>query len=112
MRIVSFELTMPNVASWNGRWSGEGKKYYVVKKFTEKFLKQDHLKTLVDKGRDNFYYRWEDGWGANVSVEIIDATEARKRRKISSGFCGYEWMIDSIIAKGRIEVRKTQPTTA
>ncbi len=26
--ILSFELTMPNVGSWNGQWTGQSSKYY------------------------------------------------------------------------------------
>lgn len=103
--ILSFELTMPNVSSWNGRWSGEGRKYYVTRKTSKTWLsKQDHFKELFkENGSANFYYRWEDGWGANVSVEIVTAAEARKRNKISAGFYGYEWMINSIMYHGEIQ---------
>jgi hypothetical protein len=37
-----------------------------------------------------------------LRVEIIDSPEASKRRKVSKGFCGYEWMIESIIYHGKI----------
>jgi hypothetical protein len=102
--LVSFQLTMPNVASWNGKWSGADRKYYVISNISKSFIdKQEHFKTLRESGKDSWYYRWEDGWGANVSVEIVDNKEARKRRKISSGFCGYGWMITSIIQRGEIK---------
>lgn len=105
MKTVSFELTMPNRASWNGRWSGEGRKFYVIKKLPVNALKQEHLKRLIENGRDSWYYRWEDGWGANVEAQVIDSTEARKRKKVSDGFCGYDWMIDSILSKGIITTK-------
>lgn len=94
---VSFRLTMPNVASWNGKWTGADKKYYRIKSFTSKKDKE-RIEQLL-KGRDwaSWYYRWEDGWGASVIMQVIDAAEARKRLKQSAGFCGYEWMIDSIL---------------
>jgi len=105
--LVSFELTMPGVNSWNGRWSGEGRKYYIIKNLTERFVKNnEHLKFLNESGRDSFYYRWSDGWAANVDVERIDGVQARKRRKMSAGFCDYDWMVTSIIQKGRIETTK------
>lgn len=101
--LISFELTMPNVASWNGKWSGHDKKYYVIKNLSKRFVdRQEFLKRLVETGRDSWYYRWEDGWGASVIVEVIDGKEAAKRRKISGGFCGYNWMIDSILKIGKI----------
>ena len=106
--IVSFELTMPNVASWNGRWSGEGKKYFIIRKFTGKASKEVISKLFVGtitplEARNSWYYRWEDGWGANVEAEIVDAYTANKRKKVSSGFCGYDWMVDSILKNGKIQ---------
>lgn len=94
MRTVSFQLTMPNVGSWNGKWSGAANKYYIIKSLTDK----QTAKLLPDgKLSDSWHYSWSDGWGANVTAEIIDAKEARKRRKVSSGFCGYGWMVDNIL---------------
>lgn len=103
MKIISFELTMPNVGSWNGKWTGAERKYYVIKSVSEKYLKnQEFLKTLIEKGHDSFYYNFGDGWGANVELQIINSREATIRRKHSAGFCGYEWMIDSILHYGDI----------
>jgi hypothetical protein len=99
---VSFELTMPNVASWNGKWSGADKKYYRIKSFLSKKDKERITELLNGRDRSSWYYRWEDGWGASVIVEIVDASEARKRQNKSAGFCGYEWMISSILKHGEI----------
>jgi hypothetical protein len=101
--IISFELTMPNVGSWNGKWTGADKKYYIIKKVSKKYFeKQEHFKDLQAKGNDNWYYNFGDGWGANVRAEIIDGAEATKRRKNSKGFAGYDWMVQSIIFYGEI----------
>lgn len=110
--IVSFELTMPNRGSWNGRWTGEDKKYYAIKHINKKSEEGKKVVELLgDKEARSFYYRWEDGWGANVEMEIIDAGISRKRQKISAGFCGYNWMIDSILKYGKIyashEIKET-----
>ena len=103
MKLISFELTMPNVGSWNGKWTGADKKYYVIDKITDRYLSsKDHFKTLLEKGSDSWYYNFRDGWGANVKAEIINAAEAKKRRKVSAGFAGYNWMIDSIKYYGEI----------
>lgn len=102
---ICWELTMPNSGSWNGRWSGENKKYYIIIKiqrrgnsFTKilELLKQDESKSV------SFYYNFGDGWGANVSLSLINTLEARERKKISAGFCGYDWMIESILQNGKI----------
>ena len=108
--VISFELTMPNVGSWNGKWTGADKKYYVIKKISKTYIdKQEHFKELKSKGKDSWYYNFGDGWGANIRAEIINSAEASKRRKNSKGFYGYEWMVDSIIFKGVIE---TKPVNA
>ena len=112
--LLSFELTMPNKGSWNGQWSGQDKKYFVIRNISKRFFdKQEHFKTLKEKNWDSWYYSWNDGWGANIRVEIIDASQARQRRKISAGFWSYEWMVESIIHCGDIknsEDRKNQIT--
>ena len=104
MIILSFELTMPNVGSWNGKWTGANKKYFVVRKLSNKaFAAKEYLKDLTPPhGYTSFYYNFGDGWGANVHVERVTSSEAAKRRKMSAGFCGYEWMIDSILMRGKI----------
>jgi hypothetical protein len=102
--LISFELTMPNVGSWNGKWTGADKKYYIIKNVSTSYVKkQVFFKKLLEKKTDNWYYRWNDGWGANVEAEIVDAAEAHKRRKMSKGFAGYDWMVQSIISYGIIE---------
>lgn len=110
MRIISFELTMPNRGSWNGQWSGQDKKYYVIEKISDRYLNsKEWFKELLEKGTDNWRYSWSDGWSANVKAQIIDAAEARKRRKLSVGFAGYNWMIDSIKIHGEIYATHERP---
>lgn len=93
--MIVFELTMPNFNTWNGHWSGEHKRFIRVKR-----------NDSVPKERvgEDYYYDFGDGWGANVEVSMLPAAEARKLEKKSSGFMGYEWMIESIIKHG--EIRK------
>ena len=97
--LLSFELSMPNVGSWNGKWTRQGKPYIIV----------DCLpKSEAEKARrilEKRYYRYNfgDGWSAGVVVkEIPDRKTAAKLRKISAGFCGYDWMVSSIIRDGYI----------
>ena len=112
MKTLSFELTMPNVGSWNGKWTGAERKYFVIRKLDNKTadkIMADAKSSPIYEGlftrrqvgntapRKNYYYNFGDGWGANICIEQVDSKEASKRRKQSAGFCGYEWMIDSII---------------
>jgi hypothetical protein len=99
--LYSFELSMPGKASWNGRWSGEGRPYIRVRDINKETAKVAGLQCA---GSKSYYYRWSDGWCACVTVERVDSKTAARLRKKSIGFCGYDWMIDSIINLGRIEV--------
>ena len=85
---VMFELSMPSNNAWNGRWSGEGDTYTVARTIPD--AKFDGL------GRRHTY-NFGDGWVAAVSLR-----EAAPREKASGRFCGYEWMIDSILRHNTI----------
>ena len=99
MKTLVFTLSMPNVGSWNHRWSGESLVYAKSKQLLAEQLKQ--LRFNYREPQD-FYYDFGDGWGANVHVEVMSAKDAKKYLKNSQGFCGYEWMISSILKYGKI----------
>ena len=88
---VIFELTMPNVGSWNGNWTGANKKYTIEVK-----LPKDKLHLIGQ----SFYYNFGDGWGANVSCRL------KGTEKPTNVFCGYEWMVRSIIKNEKIVLEK------
>jgi len=96
--MLLFELTMPNVGSWNGKWTGE-KNVYAVK---SSLSKKQVTALLGDKEQESWYYNFGDGWGVNISCRIVTSAEATRVMKRSSGFCGYEWMVTSIIKYGEI----------
>lgn len=91
--MIVFELTMPHVASWNGKWSGADRRYIRTSR------ERDVPKDLWNK---SFDYRWDDGWGACVSVTKMPIREAKKLEQTSAGFAGYDWMIRSIVKRGYI----------
>ena len=96
--ILCFELTMPNRGSYNSKWSQEQDKHYIIRTYRTKAEIEKY--SYLD-GKD-FYHRWDDGWTACISCSIIDAKEDTKRRKINKGFCGYDWMVSSIL-KGKVD---------
>lgn len=98
--IVSFELTMPNVGSWNGKWTGADKKYYHIVSLNK--AQKQLVTELINGLKTSFYYEFGDGWGANVKMELVDGREASRRRKNSKGFAGYQWMCDEILQHGKI----------
>lgn len=87
-RRIIFELSMPSNNSWNGKWTGEGKKYTVAR--TLPGAKASELKP-------RYTYSFGDGWVAAVSIR-----EAAPREKATDRFCGYEWMIASILSRNAI----------
>jgi len=91
---LCFTLSMPSRGSWNGRWSGENDLYARIVDFSKK--DQDKVNKILE---NRYYsYRWNDGWSACITVKEVDSIEARKIKKKSSGFCGYDWMIKNIIS--------------
>jgi len=88
---IAFKLSMPGVNSWDNRWSGEAKRYVIVRS-----TKRD------DIAGNSYGYNFGDGWYACVRAEEVTANEAAMLRRKSDGFCGYEWMVDSIIIHGEI----------
>lgn len=95
---LCFVLTMPNVGSWNGRWSGEGNLYAIVKTFSKSKKSDERCARLL--AARSWHYRWDDGWGANISVKQVNNTEARAIRRNTKGFCGYDWMVNNILNHG------------
>ena len=95
MQRVMFKLSMPNVGSWNGQWSGASKNYYRVFKWAEK--KTENF--FNGENRKSWFYNFGDGWGVNVIATIVPV---RERLPKSDGFCGYDWMIDSILKRDYI----------
>ncbi len=90
---VEFRLSMPGVASWDSKWSGEGKNYVIVRQPSPENIRKLGLP-------QSWSYAWTDGWRAQVSARLMAPGE---RAKKSDGFCGYDWMVDNIQRWGRIE---------
>ncbi len=79
---------MPGVASWNGKWTGEGRRYAASRTVPKKRLSElNHT----------YYHAWKDGWRANISVRQMRKGECLGK---TDGFCGYEWMIENILHRG------------
>jgi hypothetical protein len=88
---LCFGLSMPG---GNKKWTGEGR-YAVVRSAGKR-------EAAVLAGGP-YHYHFGDGWVARVDVSEVKGNEITKARKRSKGFCGYEWMIDSIIRDLKIK---------
>lgn len=102
--ILCFELSMPNVGSWNGKWSGEADYYAKTRSFGRGKEAIAKASEILDAGY--YHYNFGDGWSAGVSVRRVDSRESAKIRRRSRGFCGYDWMIDSILKHGTILIEE------
>jgi hypothetical protein len=96
--IVCFELSMPSVGSWNGKWSGENKRYIIRKTVRSE---SDIKKALSLIGYH--HYSFGDGWAAGINIYEIEKPKTKIVDKYKkNGFCGYEWMVRSLWNYGKI----------
>jgi len=93
MKRVEFRLSIPNVGSWNNKWSGKDRNYSIVRKVSDS--RADKL--LSGRVFASWFHHWGDGWSARVSARVVPVGE---RLKKSDGFCGYDWMVTNILAYG------------
>lgn len=105
--ILAFELTMPSPPSWNGKWSGEDRRWIVFRTFAT-----DGAAARVAAYGRVHCYRWSDGWQANISVWPVSHEEMNRLLKLSAGFNGYDWMVNSIIDHGKIYADHEKPKAA
>ena len=116
--LLCFKLSMPCNNSWNGKWTGSKKQYVKIVSFQGKRRTKKAHEILNQKTPQHasqpesgyYSYNFGDGWVAGVSIYIVDGKEAARLRRQSAGFCGYEWMIDSIIENLDIRVPQSQNT--
>ncbi len=100
--MLVFTLSMPNVGSWNGEWTGSENLYVKTRRAPPATI----ARILKEKSETDFSYNFGDGWWASVRVKSTSAAEANKIMRHSAGFCGYDWMIDEIMQYGRILTRE------
>ena len=98
--LLSFALSMPNCGSWDGKWIGADRNYVKVRNLGRGKANGVRAAEILEKGY--FHYSFGDGWSAGVTVREAGPNQAARIRKKSDGFCGYDWMIDSIISKMKI----------
>jgi hypothetical protein len=103
MTHIAYTLSMPNVGSWNGKWTGAAKVYIRVRTYSDKDAR---VIRVLGRKYPSAYYDFGDGWGASIAIEKVDGKEKIKRNKRSAGFCGYEWMIDSLEEFGDIRIKE------
>lgn len=97
---IAFILSMPGAASWDGRWSGEGRLFARIHTLPNTRAGKESGQRII--AGSPYYYTWSDGWTACIEARRVDALDARKLLQKSQGFCGYDWMIESILSHGKI----------
>ena len=96
---IAYTLSMPRNNSWNGKWSGEDRVYAIVRTIRNTQKAQSKAREIIAAGP--YFYSWSDGWGAQINVREVTPVEARKLRKQSVGFAGYDWMVNTIESYGK-----------
>jgi hypothetical protein len=89
---------MPNVGSWNGKFTGEGHLNCIVKSYPV----DSPIPKKVLSMKHGYRYDFGDGWSVNIKATEITGKEKPKYKKESKGFYGYEWMVKEIEEFGRI----------
>lgn len=113
MTTVIFILTMPGVNSWNGRWSGEEHLYCISRGFPSSKAGQERVKKFMGESEEKaFGHNFGDGWRARVTARIVRGVDAKRMLKKSKGFCGYDWMVDSIVRHGAIYAEEPKEVKA
>ena len=104
MNYLLFKLSMPHRGSWNNKWSLENENFTIAKRFRK--CDFEKLPDIVGKYHE---YRWDDGWTAVVNVKhLTNIKDVKQLTKNSQGFCGYDWMIESLLKFGKIMSRSDQ----
>lgn len=98
--ILCFSLSMPNVGSWNGKWGEAGRPHDKVINLGRSQKSDEKARSILAKGY--YHYDFGDGWSAGISVHNVSAKEGATLRRKSAGFCGYDWMVESILLDGTI----------
>ena len=101
---LQFTLTMPNVGSWNNKWTGADRLYARVINFSKMYGNSDASRTKLNQllETENYWYNFGDGWTAMITVRQIDGNTKRKVDKLTRGFYQYDWMIYSILSENEI----------
>lgn len=96
--ILSFELTFPNVGSWDGKFTGAKNLHF---KFVN--LPKNHAEQMINNQDSQiFLYDFGDGWTAKITVRKSNSKEKQKILRRNAGFMGYDWMVKSIIKHNKI----------
>ena len=90
--MILFILSMPVVVSWDGKWSGDDKRYYMTR-----VLDYPYEENLIGK---KFRHKFADGSVAEVSCISVHVDIGEYLMTLSDGFYAYEWMITNIIQNG------------
>ena len=98
---LCFTLTMPRSGSWNGKWTGDNYIYAKFLKLSNSKAGKEKAKKILDEGP--YYYNFGDGWCASIDVKEVSGVELRRLKRLSRGFCGYDWMVDNIRHYGSIK---------
>lgn len=83
----------------NLEWSGSEDQYLLYLSLGTKTLATLGFDTNVEQ---SWSYSFGDGWQACVTGRVMNHGEKKQK---SSGFCGYNWMVNSIVSYNEIKTK-------
>lgn len=93
--LIAYELHMqPSSTTPHPSRSWREKRYIIVRRYGKKAATPE-LRT--------YWFSWSDGWSCWIKAREVDSAEARRLRRASAGFAGYDWMVTSIEQHGQIQ---------
>lgn len=80
--LICFTLSMPGRSSWDGRWSGDGELFALVRSIPNTSAGKERAISIL--ANPSYGYNFGDGWRASVSVRQVNSQEAARVRKKKS----------------------------
>ena len=92
---VAFQLMF--LRQLDGSWVPADDKFLAT---TRQFMSQGTACKFVEHGE--YVFDMEDGRRAVITAQRINEAQRNRLVRESDGFCGCEWMVDSIVKHGKI----------
>jgi hypothetical protein len=100
-----FRLSMPGTGPNGERWNSDNRVHALIRPVPRNLKSTENANKLL--AAKSWRYDFGDGWIAQVDVEQGTQQTVHRARRLSQGFCGYDWMVASILEHG--EIKSNEP---
>lgn len=103
--LVRWELSLPNIGSWDGKYSGKRNGMFAYpSRLDRKGEEAKKIQEFIDAGKSSFRYNFGDGYTAMWTFTVIPTIKEYNQMNRGDHGTRYDWMIRSIMKHG--EIRK------